>query len=240
MSSEEEDAEMNTVMMERDGMARERGALEKFVRGLVPWIAIGAVSGFLFGLFAGWNDMDMDPLLDAIMAPFRNLAFTVAVLLVIGYVSGGVIGLAATRYPKALAKTLEVEPEDISDQPELYRLQSLAALAFGLALAVLLAARPLEWIAPEIAFGGFILCVVLGAFAYIKSLPKMDELLRAASAEATVIAYNLVLIFGGGWAVLGHLGIAPGPSFLAIVNILWGMMILATIWSGTKRGLYNG
>ena len=79
-------------------------------------------------------------------------------------------------------------------------------------------------------------------FAATKPLSAADDARRffSISINGNVIGYNMVLIVGGGWAVLGHLGIATGPSFLDIVNILWGMIILATLWTSTRRGIVGG
>ena len=216
-------------------MTRERGTLEKIVRSLLPYMAVGAVVGGAIGFYQGFTDGELVP---ALLALDHDWTLYIASLLTLAYVAGGLIGMAAPLFPQRLAKALEVQPEDIADQPRFYRLQGVSALLFGLAIGVLVLANPLAIVSSGLAFALFALCVAGGLAAYLKSAKMMDELMQATAAEAMTRAYGMIVAVGGGWAVLGHLGLAAGPGFLDIVNILWGMIILATLWSGTKRGVF--
>lgn len=216
-------------------MTRERGTAEKILRSLLPYIVVGGVVGFAFGFYQGFTDGD---LITSLMTMEHDPTLYIALLLTLGYVAGGVAGLAAPLNPERLAKALEVLPEDISSQPEFYRLQGASALFFGLAIGVLVLANPLGLVPSWVAFGLFALFVAGGIGAYLKSARLMDELMKATAAEAMTRAYGLIVAVGGGWAVLGHLGLTAGPGFLDIVNILWGMIILTTLWSGTRRGVF--
>lgn len=215
-------------------MTRERGTLEKIARSLLPYVVVGAAVGFGVGLFQGITQGDW---VLSVLSMEHDWTLYVSLLLALGYVAGGAAGMLAPLFPERLAKPLEVQVDDIADQPEFYRLQGASALLFGLAIGVLVLANPLGLIASWIAFGLFAAFVFGGIVAYLKSAKMMDELMHAMSSEAMTRAYGLIVAVGGGWAVLGHLGLAAGPSFLDIVNILWGMIILATLWSGTKRGV---
>lgn len=215
-------------------MTQERGTLEKIVRSLLPYLLVGAVVGFSIGFYQGITDGKW---VSSILTIEHDWTLYVSLLLTLGYVSGGVIGIMATVFPHKLAKALEVQPEDIIDQPEFFQMQGASAFLFGLAIGVLVLANPIGFLPPEMAFGMFVIFIATGIATYLKSAKMMDELMQAMAAEAMTRAYGLIVAVGGGWAVMGHLGLAAGPSFLDIVNILWGMIILTTLWSGTKRGV---
>ncbi|WP_162627627.1 hypothetical protein [Erythrobacter sp. KY5] len=224
-------------MMESNTMSDERGTMQKIAKMLGPSVGIGVFVGLIAGFYVGFSDIDLWALTDTL--PSDNTVY-VSALLAFAYICGGIAAFAAVSFPRHLHKLLEMEADDIADQPELFRWQGASAMQFGFAIGTLILAEPFGLLAPGIAFGIFAMFVILGIASYRKSWVMMDELMRAAASEATVIGYYLILIVGGGWAVLGHLGIAAGPDFLDIVNILWGMIILATLWTSTRRGIVGG
>lgn len=215
-------------------MTRERGTIEKVVRSLLPYMVLGGVIGFAFGAWQGYTD---GHLISWVMQIEHDWTVYIALLLTVAYIGGGLAALAATAYPKRLAKTLEVQPEDIAENPLFYQLQGASALLLGLAIGVLVLAKPIGFVPGHVPFAMFAVFMLCGIAAYLKSYRMMDELMRAMASEAITITYWLIVAVGGGWAVLGHLELTQGPGFLDIVNILWGMIIFPTLWSGTKRGV---
>ncbi len=200
---------------------------------------IGFVAGVGIALASNAMDWDLPSLFELIPEPLTDWSAVVAGLLAIIYILSGVVAALATIVPDRLHKALEVEPEDIEDQPDLYRWQAVSAIGLGLAIGVLVLAQPLDLIAPIPTFVMFVLFAGLGTWGYARSWQEMDELLKAVSAEAITLGYYLIVIFGGGWAVLGHLGLAAGPEFLDWISILWSMIIVSSIWTMSKRGMLD-
>jgi hypothetical protein len=62
-------------------------------------------------------------------------------------------------------------------------------------------------------------------------------LMRSVSNEAGNLAFHLVLIVGGGWAMLSHLGFARAPAPLDWLTMFFGLVLLASFIATARRGM---
>lgn len=162
------------------------------------------------------------------------LAATIGLLYAVMALCIGV-GLAS---PGLGARFLSME--DVTELREQWRMLTYAATsmaAVGGALIVLALAGP----------GGVIprptaLAVTLVLFAVHVPLTlllwrHLDELMRSVSNEAGNLAFHLVLIVGGGWAMLSHLGFARAPAPLDWLTMFFGLVLLASFIATARRGM---
>jgi len=82
---------------------------------------------------------------------------------------------------------------------------------------------------------------VLGAIVLvwfsIRALADMDELMRAVTRDCGEIAYYLLMLIGGGWAVLAHLGYAANITMLDFVTLNFAALLVASYIANGRRGL---
>jgi hypothetical protein len=64
-----------------------------------------------------------------------------------------------------------------------------------------------------------------------------DELMRAVNLEAGSLSYGLVVLFGGGWAMLAHLGYSAAPVPLDWLTMFYGLVLLASFIAVGRRGM---
>ena len=65
----------------------------------------------------------------------------------------------------------------------------------------------------------------------------MDELMRNVATETGNVAYYLILLVGGGWAILAHLDFAPPPAPLDWLTMLFGLALVASFVASGRRGM---
>jgi hypothetical protein len=65
----------------------------------------------------------------------------------------------------------------------------------------------------------------------------MDELMKNLSNETGNLAFYLLLLVGGGWAMLAHLGYAAPPAPLDWLTMFFGLVLLASFIAIGRRGM---
>jgi hypothetical protein len=79
--------------------------------------------------------------------------------------------------------------------------------------------------------------LVTGAVLSIPIYRLSDELMRAVNLEAGAVSFGLVLLIGGSWAILAHLGYAPAPAPLDWLTLFYTLMLLASFIAVGRRGM---
>ena len=137
-----------------------------------------------------------------------------------------------------------IENEEAADQLRergRLHLYSLAwMLACGLSLIGLSLAGSGSLLSPAPTLAGVLLLIAVAIALSIAVWRLMDELDRTLSQEAGNIAFYLILLFGGGWAMLAHLGFVPGPAPLDWLTMFTVTMFAAAFIAAGRRKLLNG
>lgn len=108
----------------------------------------------------------------------------------------------------------------------------LGSLLVGLSLS-----GPGGPLSPSIALTGALILVALLVVLGIAARRLSDELGRTLSRESGNIAFYLVLLFGGGWAMLAHLGFTAAPAPLDWLTLLTLLMFASAFIAAGRRNL---
>jgi hypothetical protein len=141
----------------------------------------------------------------------------------------------------AIRATARFEPdaeqaEDLRREGRALLLGAVALIAAGLSLIVLSLAGPDRPIAP---LPGAVAAIGLNLFALLVAavrLRGMDELNREMARDAGRLAFAWLSLFGGTWAVLGHLGYLRAPTPLDWLAMMGGFSFVAGLVALAKRG----
>ncbi|VVS97777.1 hypothetical protein [Erythrobacter sp. EC-HK427] len=224
--------------MMTDGNAQPRGKWRP--KGLTGAVIIGFFAGLVgygVGKFAatrsGWD-------IDTSMLDALGLSGVVALSIGGFYLLVGLVLLAALAAPK-VGQGLLTGPnaQDLVDSRSLYLMQTAAVVFLGLALIVLTLSGPNVWLNPVAGGAIFFLLMIAGLTFWMKSLPFMDELMRAASLESAVWTYGFMLAIGGSWAAVGYLGLVRAPYALDWLSLFWGFSLVGSTVAANKRGMLD-
>lgn len=163
---------------------------------------------------------------------------TVALAFGVMLVAFGLLGLALAALAHTRIGWLPPEQvELIVDQGRTLPYSCVVIAAMGLILGLLAFAVPAGPLAPGTALPAVavLLAVVTGLSFAI--WPRLDELSQTVSRETGNAAYYLILIVGGGWAILAHLGFLPGPAPLDWLSMLVAVMFAASAIAAGRRGM---
>jgi hypothetical protein len=133
-----------------------------------------------------------------------------------------------------------VEPDQVELLRERGRLNLLsvtAIAALGLVLIVLALAAPGSVLAPAAALAAVLVLLAAAAALSIACWRQMDELDRTLSYEAGTMAFYLILLLGGGWAALAHLGFVPAAAPLDWLTMLVVVSFPASFIALGRRSL---
>jgi len=83
-------------------------------------------------------------------------------------------------------------------------------------------------LAPAAALAGALVLVVILALLTTAAWRLQDELGRTLSHETGNMAFYLIFVIGGGWAILAHLGFAPAPAPLDWVTMVTVLLFAAS------------
>ncbi|MET4131041.1 hypothetical protein ABIE62_000149 [Porphyrobacter sp. MBR-155] len=221
--------------MTTDGNVQAGGKWRpKGLKGTVILSIFGGLVGYLVGKLVARTGLDIDTsMLDA-------LGLSGIVALSIGglYLIVGLILLAVLAAPKVGQNFLTgPNAQDLEDSRSLYLLQTAAVVFLGLALIVLTLSGPSIWLNPMAGGVIFFVLMIVGLAFWMKSLPLMDELVRAATLESAVWTYGFMLAIGGSWAAVGYLGLVSAPSALDWLSLFWGFSLVGSFIAATKRGM---
>lgn len=204
---------------------------KSLLRRLALPLSAGAISGFLASLaFLNLTDFATADGLGA----SREIAGLVGVIYIL---TGLVVALGAAR-PGVGAKLLNVEDADeLREGKRMLALSSAAMVLLGTALILLAIAGPVGPLAPALSVGGAVLLLVIATWLSVVSQRLTDEMQRDLSRDATATAFNLLLLVGGGWALLAHTGYLAAPAPLDWLTMFAVSVLVATFWQGWRRGL---
>lgn len=167
-----------------------------------------------------------------------SLSATIAVAVGVVLLLFAIFGLLIVAIAHARASLLSAEQvEDIRERGRatLYSFASMASM--GLALAALGLSGPDAPLPPAVALAGAPALLAITAILSLALWPRMDELMRALSREAGNMGFYLIVILGGGWAMLAHLGVVAGPAPLDWLTLFTLIMFGASIITAGRRGL---
>jgi len=147
------------------------------------------------------------------------------------------VGIGVTL-PALGWRFLNVEDaEEIREQRGILAYAAGGMIAWGGALIVVALSGPGGILAPGMglaaALGLIAASVVLTALMW----RQMDELMRGMSRECGNISFYLLLLVGGTWATLAHLGFAAGPAPLDWLTMFTALTLLASFVAVGLRGM---
>lgn len=204
---------------------------KSLVRRLALPLSAGGLSGFLAAMaFLKLTDFATADGLGA----SREIAGLVGVIYIL---TGLVVALGAAR-PGVGAKLLNVEDADeLREGKRMLVPSSVAMVLLGGALILLALAGPLGPLAPGLSVGGAVLMLAIATWLGTIAQRLTDEMQRDLNRDATASAFSLLLLIGGGWAMLAHTGFVTGPAPLDWLTMFSVVLLLATFWQAGRRGL---
>lgn len=163
---------------------------------------------------------------------------TVAALVGVIYAVIG-LGLAlGTANPGVGARYLNVEDADeLREQKTVLTLSGAAMAIWGASLFVLALAAPVGPVPQAVALAAGAGGLVVGAVIAITVHRNCDELMRAMNLEAGSLTYGLIVLVGGGWAMLAHLGYIAAPAPLDWLTLFFVLVLVASFTAVGRRGM---
>ncbi len=150
-----------------------------------------------------------------------------------------VLGLLATASAHTGADLIddEVAAEEMRERGRLHLYSFIWMAACGLFLIGLSLAGPGGVLPPTAALAGALVLISVLSGLGIAVWRLSDELGRTLSHEAGNMAFYLILVFGGGWAMLAHLGFVAAPSPLEWLTMFTVLMFVASFIAAGRRKL---
>jgi hypothetical protein len=149
-----------------------------------------------------------------------------------------VIGFAHIAAARARGSLLSVEQRETIRETKRTLVYSLLGIAsLGLMLVLLSLAGPGGVLSPPIALAIVLLLIAIRVALAFAIRPLMDELSRTITRETGQLAFNMIFIIGGGWAILAHLGFLAAPTPLDWLTLLTLVMFAASFIAAGRRGL---
>ena len=118
--------------------------------------------------------------------------------------------------------------EDLRERGRLYSCSYVWMAACGLLLIVLGLGGPGGVLSPAAALAGALVLIAVLTVLGIAAWRLSDELARTLSHETGNMAFYLILVLGGGWAMLAHLGFVAAPAPLDWLTMLTMLLFVAT------------
>lgn len=122
----------------------------------------------------------------------------------------------------------ETALEELRERGRLLLYSFAWMIGWGMLMIVLALSGPAGVLSREAAIGGVVAMLAVTTWLVIAIWRLMDELDHTLSYETGNMAFYLILIVGGGWAVLAHLGFAQAPAPLDWVTMLTVLMFVAS------------
>lgn len=140
--------------------------------------------------------------------------------------------------PAIGAKFLNVEQADeLREQRRVLTYATISTAAMGGSLAVLALAGPGGVVSPSAALAAALALLAGSTILTVFQWRHMDELMRNVTTETGNLSYYLVLLVGGGWAMLAHLGFARAPAPIDWLAMLFGLVLVASFIATGRRGM---
>lgn len=190
------------------------------------------------GLFGAVFSLGATELVDSGMLGALGASQEAALLVGVLY---GVIGLIIALgviVPRAGATMLNVEDEgELREQRRVLGWSAGSIILMGVLLALLALSGPAGLVAPALALAATAAGWLLLTGASLHLLRNMDELMRALTRETGEVAYYLVLLVCGGWALLAWLGYVPAMGMLDFLTINHVLLLVASFIASGRRGM---
>jgi len=165
-------------------------------------------------------------------------ASVIAIAISCFYALIGIISLLGTLSPRT-GVNMEMYEDEVEWQDErpLIGWSAVGLMAFGAILPLMLLVEPFDRISSTsaIMLGG--LLVIVSGYATWRVWAQMDELWRDLSKNAGNIGFYMVLLVGGAWAFLAHLGVVAPLSPLGWANLIFSSTLLGTVAASRWQGL---
>lgn len=174
--------------------------------------------------------------------PFRALGVSAMVAVIIGLIVLGIAVMGCVVVIAAHSRRDILEPEVAEDIRDTLRQQIYSFIvigAIGLMLLLLAMAAPGGPLSQGVALAGVAALFVIATVLTVAIWPLLDELSHAMSRDTGNLAFYLILVIGGGWAMLAHLGFARAPAPLDWVSMFTVLMFAASFVVVGRRGLFN-
>jgi hypothetical protein len=151
-----------------------------------------------------------------------------------------IFGVIALINAHTGARIMEMDSDAAEDLRERGRLIlcSLAWMAAsGLLLVGLSLAGPAGLLSPTAALAAALILLAVTSITGIAVWRLSDELGRTLSHEAGNMAFYLIQVVGGGWAMLAHLGFVAAPAPLDWLTLFIVLMFAASFIAAGRRKL---
>jgi hypothetical protein len=201
------------------------------LRSLAGFIVVTALTVAAFAL-ARWALADTVPL--EALGPSLAVPLVFGAVLVVIAVMGLLFAAAAHVRPGVLPSE---QAELLREQGRVLPYSYIAIAAMGLVLVLLSLAAPGGPLAPGMALAGVVVMLGIETAVTLAIWPQLDELSQTLSRETGNAAFYLIIVLGGGWAILAHLGFVPAPAPIDWVTMLTVLMLAASIIATARRGL---
>lgn len=211
---------------------RKRPISLRNLRNFVIWNGVAVVACLLaiwgFGAFARAGA------LGAIGASEWAAAVTGSVLIVFAFL--GILTVASAHTGADLIDD-EVAADEMRERGRLFLYSFVWMAACGLLLIVLGLAGPEGVLSPAAALACALVLVAVLTVLGIAVWRLSDELGRTLSHEAGNMAFYLILVLGGGWAMLARLGFVAGPAPIDWLTLFTVLMFVASFIAAGRRKL---
>lgn len=127
--------------------------------------------------------------------------------------------------------------DELRERGRLLLLSFAWIAASGLLLIVLGLAGPGGVLSPAAALAGALALIAVLTLAGIAVWRLSDELGRTLSHEAGNMAFYLIQLLGGGWAMLAHLGFVAAPAPIDWLTLFTVILFVASVIAAGRRRL---
>ncbi|MFA6113345.1 MAG: hypothetical protein WC729_05120 [Sphingomonas sp.] len=131
----------------------------------------------------------------------------------------------------------EVAAEEMRERGRLFLYSYVWTAACGLLLIALGLAGHGGVVSPAAALAGALVLIAILTVLGVAVWRLSDELGRTLSYEAGNMAFYLILVVGGGWAMLAHLGFVAGPAPLDWLTLFTVLLFVASFIAVGRRRL---
>ena len=154
------------------------------------------------------------------------------------YVLIGVQVALGVALPGLGRRFLNVEDaEELIEQRRMLGYAVAAMTAWGAALIVVALAGPGGIVVPPIALAAALALVAACVGVTALMWRHMDELMRDMSRQCGNLSFYLLLLVGGLWVMLAHLGYAAAPAPLDWLTMFTALTLLASFIAVGLRGM---
>jgi hypothetical protein len=170
------------------------------------------------------------------MGPSRQAAASVGMVIIVF----AFLGMFALWNANTGERFMDLEAdaaEDLRERGRLILCSLVWMVASGLLLVILSLAGPGGVLSSAAALAGALLLLAVTSAMGVATWRLSDELGRTLAHEAGNMAFYLIQIFGGGWAMLAHLGFVAAPAALDWLTLFTVLMFVASFIAAGRRKL---